>query len=252
MSGVAGARYRRGVRAAQIVELGSPPRGVELDDVAGIRIEAVALNPLDISVGSGVFYGGHPPLPYAPGCEAVGRRGGRGPCVPVWRRLRGREGGLPCRARRRPRGAVAPASRGRRSAARRGSRDRGCGRLGAGGLEGGGRFGRPCACAGRSRRGRPGGDAGRGAAGAEIVVGAGREARDGIVALDDVAEAFGGEGFTVCIDPIWGEPLAMCSRPPHRTRGSSTLASRRARRRRCAPPTCVARSSCSWATRTSP
>ena len=24
----------------------------------------------------------------------------------------------------------------------------------------------------------------------------------------DVADAFGSEGFTVCIDPVWGEPLA--------------------------------------------
>ena len=53
--------------------------------------------------------------------------------------------------------------------------------------------------------------------GADTVVGAGREARDGIVKLDDVAEAFGGEGFTVCIDPIWGAPLAgvLAAAAPH-------------------------------------
>jgi NADPH2:quinone reductase len=34
---------------------------------------AVALNPLDLAVGSGRFPGGHPPLPYVPGSEAVGR-----------------------------------------------------------------------------------------------------------------------------------------------------------------------------------
>jgi hypothetical protein len=45
------------IRGAQIAELGSPPRVVELDDVEGIRIEAVALNPLDSTVGSGIFYG---------------------------------------------------------------------------------------------------------------------------------------------------------------------------------------------------
>jgi NADPH:quinone reductase-like Zn-dependent oxidoreductase len=44
--------------------------------------------------------------------------------------------------------------------------------------------------------------------GAERVVGAGRSAAPGIVALDDVGEAFGDDGFTVCIDPLWGEPLA--------------------------------------------
>jgi NADPH:quinone reductase-like Zn-dependent oxidoreductase len=62
------------MRAAQLSELKQPPRLVELDDVDGIHVEAVALNPLDIAVGSGVFYGGHPELPYVPGCEAAGRR----------------------------------------------------------------------------------------------------------------------------------------------------------------------------------
>jgi NADPH2:quinone reductase len=68
------------VRAAQIAELGAPPRLVELEEPAGatiLEVEAVALNPLDIAVASGKFYGGHPPLPYVPGCEAVGRVQGR-------------------------------------------------------------------------------------------------------------------------------------------------------------------------------
>ena len=38
-----------------------------------VEVEAVALNPLDIAVANGRFYGGSPPLPYVPGCEAVGR-----------------------------------------------------------------------------------------------------------------------------------------------------------------------------------
>src|SRR5204862_4763658 len=38
--------------------------------------------------------------------------------------------------------------------------------------------------------------------GAAKVVGVGR--RD----LDRIGEELGGEGFTVCIDPVWGEPLA--------------------------------------------
>ncbi len=48
-------------------------------EVAGegpIEIVAVALNPLDLAVAAGRFYGGHPPLPYVPGCEAIGRRDG--------------------------------------------------------------------------------------------------------------------------------------------------------------------------------
>ncbi len=67
------------MRGALIRELKSPPQPAELDKPqagAGetlVTVEAVALNPLDIAVGSGVFYGGHPPLPYPPGCEAAGR-----------------------------------------------------------------------------------------------------------------------------------------------------------------------------------
>lgn len=67
------------MRAAQIVELGSPPQVAEVDDPAGrvLEVEAVALNPLDLAIGNGRFYAGHPPLPYIPGCEAVGRVDGR-------------------------------------------------------------------------------------------------------------------------------------------------------------------------------
>jgi len=36
-----------------------------------MRVHAVALNPLDLAVAAGRFYGGHPPLPYIPGAEAV-------------------------------------------------------------------------------------------------------------------------------------------------------------------------------------
>ena len=52
------------MRAAQIRELTAPPAVVEVEDAGRITIEAVALNPLDIAVGNGLFYGGHPPLPY--------------------------------------------------------------------------------------------------------------------------------------------------------------------------------------------
>jgi NADPH:quinone reductase-like Zn-dependent oxidoreductase len=61
------------MRGARIDALKQPPELVELLDVDGVRIEAVALNPVDVSVGSGAFYGGHPDLPYVPGCEAAGR-----------------------------------------------------------------------------------------------------------------------------------------------------------------------------------
>jgi len=64
------------VRAAQVVELGRPPQAVEIDGDGALEVVAVALNPVDLAVAAGRFYGGHPPLPYVPGCEAVGRRDG--------------------------------------------------------------------------------------------------------------------------------------------------------------------------------
>jgi NADPH:quinone reductase-like Zn-dependent oxidoreductase len=68
------------VRAARIAELGRPPALAEVDapsEGAILEVEAVAFNPIDVAVGAGRFYGGHPPLPYVPGCEAVGRVGER-------------------------------------------------------------------------------------------------------------------------------------------------------------------------------
>lgn len=61
------------MRGALVHELTRPPEPAELDDVDGLTVEAVALNPLDVAVGNGRFYGGHPPLPYPPGCEAAAR-----------------------------------------------------------------------------------------------------------------------------------------------------------------------------------
>lgn len=79
---VGGGRYAPRVRIARIRELGRPPEPEEVDAPAAkdgevlVEVEAVALNPLDAAVGAGRYYGGHPPLPYAPGCEAVGRLDG--------------------------------------------------------------------------------------------------------------------------------------------------------------------------------
>jgi NADPH:quinone reductase len=67
------------MRAARIHELGSAPSIDEVDPPerteggAVLEVEAVALNPLDVAIGAGRFYGGSPPLPYVPGSEAVGR-----------------------------------------------------------------------------------------------------------------------------------------------------------------------------------
>jgi NADPH2:quinone reductase len=65
------------VRAAQIAELGATPRIVEIEGDGEVEVLAVALNPLDLAVAAGRFYGGHPDPPYIPGAEAVGRMDGR-------------------------------------------------------------------------------------------------------------------------------------------------------------------------------
>jgi NADPH:quinone reductase-like Zn-dependent oxidoreductase len=68
------------VRAARIHEPGEPPRLDEVDEPAAtaerpvLRVRAAALNPLDLAVGARRFYGGHPPLPYIPGSEAIVER----------------------------------------------------------------------------------------------------------------------------------------------------------------------------------
>jgi NADPH2:quinone reductase len=64
------------VRAAVISGLGQPPELADRSEPSGeaiYEISAVSLNPLDINVCAGRFFGGHPELPYVPGCEGVGR-----------------------------------------------------------------------------------------------------------------------------------------------------------------------------------
>jgi NADPH2:quinone reductase len=63
------------MRAARIHEIGSLPR---VDEIAApeapgaIAATMGALNPIDISIGNGTFYGGSPPTPYVVGSEVVG------------------------------------------------------------------------------------------------------------------------------------------------------------------------------------
>ena len=199
------------MRGAEIRELSSPPRPAELLEPDGevvVDVDAVALNPLDLSVGSGVFYGGHPPLPYAPGCEAAGRlpdgtpvylfgdgHGVSGPGFLAERVAVRAE--LPLRLPAGVDPAVAAAAGIAGVAAwvpvawkaKVGPGDRVL-VLGARGA-----VGRIAVQAARLL-------------GADVVVGAGRRATGDVIALEDVPDAFGSEGFTVCIDPIWGEPLA--------------------------------------------
>jgi len=202
------------MRAALVTALGEPPSPAEVEPPSAppgevvVSVEAVALNPLDLSVGGGTFYGGHPPLPYAPGCEAAGRLddgslaylfgAGRGTALPGFLAesvsvpadlplrlpdgvdptlaaaigIAGVAGWVPVawRAQVTPHDRVLV--------------------LGATGT-----VGRVAMQAARTL-------------GAATVVGASRTAADGVVGLDEIGDALGDEGFTVCIDPLWGEPLA--------------------------------------------
>jgi NADPH2:quinone reductase len=190
------------VRGALVRELTKPPEPAELDDVEGVTIEAVALNPLDLAVCNGIFYGGHPPLPYVPGCEAAGRTadgslvylfgGGRGARTDGFLRervdvsddamLRLPDGVEPALAACAGIAGIAAwvpvAWKAKVSAGDR--------VLVLGGT---GTVGRIAAQAARLL-------------GAEKVVAVGRGE------LDRIADEFGDDGFTVCIDPVWGEPLA--------------------------------------------
>ncbi len=64
------------MRAAQITELGRLPELGEAPEPSGdvYEISAVALNPIDVNVGAGRYFGGHPELPFIPGAEGVGHR----------------------------------------------------------------------------------------------------------------------------------------------------------------------------------
>jgi NADPH:quinone reductase-like Zn-dependent oxidoreductase len=200
--------------AAQITTLGDEPSVAEVDEPTPsaaetvVQLEAVALNPLDLSVGAGRFYGGHPPLPYAPGCEAVGRtadgvrvylfgdaRGVSKPGFAAERVAVPRE--LPLRVPDGIASAVAAA-------------------IGIAGIA----AWVPVAWRAELRPDDrvlvlgASGTVGRLAVqaakvlGAAKVVGASRSGAAGTIRLDEIPAAFEGDGFTVCIDPLWGEPLA--------------------------------------------
>jgi NADPH2:quinone reductase len=62
------------MRAARLHEIGGAPQIDEVDPPAGETLEVVAvpLNPVDIAIGTGRFYGGSPDTPYVIGSEAIG------------------------------------------------------------------------------------------------------------------------------------------------------------------------------------
>jgi NADPH2:quinone reductase len=188
------------MRAARIFELGSPPQVVELPDVDGIRIEAVALNPLDIAVGSGVFYGGHPPMPYVPGCEASGRLEDGSPVYLFGEGRGAAQDGFLAERVAVPESLPLPEGTDPVVAAAIGIAGVAAwvpvawkAKVGPGDrvlvLGGTGAVGRIAAQAAKLL-------------GAETVLAVGRSE------LGRIPEQFGDDGFTVCIDPVWGEPLA--------------------------------------------
>jgi NADPH:quinone reductase len=228
------------MRAALIRELGSLPEiGEAPDPVRGegealIRIVAVPLNPIDINCGAGRFYGGSPPVPYVPGCEGVGRvveaetlapgtlvwihgagigvrRDGvlgelaavpEDMCVPVpdgvdpvlagALGIAGMAGWMPVAVR-------APVQEGETVLVLGATGTVGLVALQAARLLGAGRV----VAAGR----RP-----------EALERAKRLGADAVVSLDapDLAAAFavacGGEGPSLVVDPVWGEPVAAAAR----------------------------------------
>ncbi len=175
---------------------------MELDDADGLEVLAVPLNPLDLSVASGSFYGGHPQLPYVPGCEAVAvaSDGGR---VYLTGEGRGtlRDGFMAERV------TVDEASQLRLPD------DIDPALAAAAGIPGLAAW-VPVAWKAKVREGDRvlvlggTGTVGRIAAQAAELLGAAKVVPVGRGDLDRIPEEFGDEGFTVCIDPVWGEPLA--------------------------------------------
>jgi NADPH2:quinone reductase len=67
------------MRAALVEQIGEPPVVGETSEPqpgpgqALVQVTAAALNPVDISISKGLFYGGTPDVPYVMGREGVGR-----------------------------------------------------------------------------------------------------------------------------------------------------------------------------------
>lgn len=190
------------MQAAHLEELTQPPCPVVVDDADGAEVLAVALNPLDLAVGSGAFYGGHPPLPYVPGCEAAARRAD-GTLVYLFGEGRGvaRDGFLQQRVATTTEIELElPAGTDPALAA-------------CAGIAG---IAAWVPVAWKAKVGKGDrvlvlggtGTVGRIAAQAAELLGASHVVAVGSKDLDRIAQEFAEDGFTVCIDPVWGEPLA--------------------------------------------
>jgi NADPH2:quinone reductase len=213
------------MRAARVAELGATPAvDVVAAPRAGDRIAldvlAVALNPLDLAVAAGRFYGGHPPLPFTPGSEAVARTAD-GKRIYVFGDGLGvaRDGTL---------AEQATAAADRLVPVDADVEDATAVALGIAGIIAWdalerGRVGPGDRVLVLGATGTAGTVAVQGAKlrGAEIVVAAGRDAArlerarelgaDATTTLDDLAEAFGEAGPSVVLDALWAEPLAAAA-----------------------------------------
>jgi NADPH:quinone reductase len=219
------------MRAAVVRELGVPPQVEEwwpdpapTNGDALVEVLAVPLNPVDIAVGAGGFYGGHPPVPFVAGCECIGRVADSGEVV--WVNGAGlgtkRDGSLAERVAA-PESALVPIPDGADPVL--------AGALGIAGLagwlplawraplEGGetvlvlGATGAVGLVAVQAARILGAGRivaAGRSAVGLERAreVGADETVRLGGEDARRFREACGGQGADVVIDPLWGKPLA--------------------------------------------
>jgi NADPH:quinone reductase len=190
------------MRAAQIAELKSAPRAVEVDEAVGLEIVAVAFNPLDLAVAGGSFYGGHPTLPYIPGCEAVARTGDGGLAYLFGEgRGVGRDGFAVERVDV-PDGVQLALPDGTDPAL-----------AAAAGIAGVAAW-VPVAWKAKVEEADRvlvlggTGAVGRIAAQAAELLGASKVVAVGSKELERIPVEFEDEGFTVCIDPVWGEPLA--------------------------------------------
>ena len=91
------------MRAAVIERFGDPPVVRETDEPESdganvIEVSAAPLNPVDLSIASGRFYAGPPPLPYVPGGEGIGHPKSGTPAARVYFRAALPNGALAERA----------------------------------------------------------------------------------------------------------------------------------------------------------
>lgn len=224
------------MRALVVTALGSPP---ELRDAAEpapaegealVEVVAAAINPVDLSVASGSFFAGAPRVPYVAGAEAVGRivSGARfEPGTLVWTGMQGlgvrRDGTFAELVAAREDGLVAvPEGADPALAAALGIAGVAAwlpldwrGQVGAGEtvlvLGATGTLGLVAVQAARLLGAGRVVAAGRRADGLARAIGAGADAAVRLGAHEDLAgalrEACGGEGPTLVIDPLWGEPV---------------------------------------------